>query len=498
MSLGLDDKLNILHRSPLDQLPAIDPESNDMGPELATWVPSRFNIHATDEEGCLLVWNSFSGAISVFPVEQRDEIKSLLTNRQGTEARAEGLIEYLQRRGFLVKQGTDELRRFQLAFGLQYYRNYRSDYLELMLLSSEDCNFRCEYCYENFARGTMQPWVRDSLKKFLTKQFDAGLKNLGVGWFGGEPLYGFEAIEDLGSFFQRESEERGIEYGAGLTTNGYLLTPDVVDKLLSWGTNYIQVTVDGSPEDHDRLRHTRTGEGSFSVIFDNLKKMAQRDDSFTLTIRINFDPESHGRLKEFIKVLGAEFGDDPRFKVLLRPVGRWGGPKDEGVRVCGVEEREMVVETLTEQIKENGFDNFDDLRASGRFGSLVCYASKPNHFIVGASGKLMKCSLALDTHEANVVGKVTRDGEFELDLDKLSFWTEPLFMTTSRCRKCVVLPVCQSLSCPHDRLKNGRLSCPPLRKNAKKRLLWTQKATKKKKASKQVRVKYERNVASVA
>ena len=37
----------------------------------------------------------------------------------------------------------------------------------------------------------------------------------------------------------------------------------------------------------------------------------------------------------------------------------------------------------------------------------VCYAARPYNFIVGASGKLMKCTIALDTQDANVLGRIT-------------------------------------------------------------------------------------------
>ncbi len=474
MSLGLSSKLNILEESPLDQLPPSEPEPMEIEPELARWVASRFNIQTTTQDGSLIVWNSYKGSISVFPAEQRAKVRSLLT-RRGVEARAEGLVGYLQKRGFLVKEGADEYRNFQHRFGRQHYR---TDHLELMLLSSEDCNFRCEYCYEKFVRGTMQPWVRSSIKKFVESRV-GGLRSLSIAWFGGEPLYGFEAVADLGPFFQRVAAEQKISFKSGITTNGYLLTPGAVDKLFDWKIRNFQVTIDGAPEDHDRLRHTRTGQGSFSKILENLKSLRARRDKFRMNIRVNFDPESQSRLEGFIELLGKEFGDDPRFRVLLRPVGRWGGSNDKNLEVCGVEEKDEVIAKLTEQTRKNGLGNFDDLRVTGRFGSLACYAARPNHFIIGADGKVMKCTVALDTKEANIVGRITADGELDMDEEKLAFWTEPVFTGNSKCQKCVILPVCQSLACPYEKLQGAEVACPPLRKNFKRRLIWTKRASEK-------------------
>src|SRR5690606_25148422 len=129
------------------------------------WVPSRYNVRAQTKDGRLILWNTLRGAMSVFNQEQSPEIGSLLSQK-GFEGVPEGLAQYLADRGFLVKKGSNEYRQFQYHFGRQHYR---SDALELFLLSSEDCNLRCKYCYEKLARGTMRPEVRQGGKKMVEK-----------------------------------------------------------------------------------------------------------------------------------------------------------------------------------------------------------------------------------------------------------------------------------------------------------------------------------------
>src|SRR6185295_15549838 len=99
------------------------------------------------------------------------------------EGPLEGIAKYLADRGFLVPESHDEYKVLQLAAGKEHYR---SDILELFLLPSEDCNFRCRYCYESFARGTMAPEVRAGVRKLIEKRI-AGLNRLSIAWFGGEP-----------------------------------------------------------------------------------------------------------------------------------------------------------------------------------------------------------------------------------------------------------------------------------------------------------------------
>lgn len=472
MSVRLSSKLNILQQSPLDQLPSPQPEPLTAEPELAKWVASRFNIQTTTEDGQLIIWNTYSGSMSVFSAAQRPKVRSLLT-RRGVEAKAEGLVGYLKKRGFLVREETDEYRRFQLAFGRYHYR---SDVLELTLLATEDCNFRCQYCYEGFTHGTMQPWVREAIKKLIEVRLPR-LRQLGISWFGGEPLYGFEAIEDLAPFFHKTAEEHSLHFMSHMSTNGYLLTPEVADKLLAWGVRRYQITIDGTPENHDHNRPTRDGQPTFSTIFSNLKALHQRQDDFEIDIRVNFDKLNYPKIGEFLGLVAEEFQCDPRFKIRFRPVGRWGGPNDEDLDVWSEGESTEAMNELQTAANKRGLDSCDDLKFINRFGGQVCYAAQPYHFVIGASGKVMKCTVALDMNEQNVIGSLTPQGNFDLNVDKLALWTEPSFETDSQCQKCPILPHCHGVSCPLKRIVQGLSPCVPLRTNAKTSLLRTHRNT---------------------
>jgi uncharacterized protein len=104
------------------------------------------------------------------------------------------------------------------------------------------------------------------------------------------------------------------------------------------------------------------------------------------------------------------------------------------------------------------------------FGNDACYAARPFNFIVGASGKLMKCTVALDKEDSNVVGRLTENGNLEIDRDKLALWTEPAFESDSKCQKCVILPACQGLHCPLVRMEENRSPCGSVRLNLKQAL----------------------------
>lgn len=458
--------LNILQESPHDHGPkqACAPAATEARP--TPWIPSRYNVRATTDDGRLVLWNSFSGSMSVFNPEQAPSIKAMLS-AVGFEARPEGMVKYLLDRGYLVKQGTDEHRRVQLKFG---QKHYVSDTLQLILLSSEDCNFRCQYCYERFERGTMAPWVRDAVKQLVRRRIDQGLKNLSISWFGGEPLYGFKAIEDLGPYFIEMEQKHSIHLSSQMTTNGYLLTPEVADKLLAWKVLRYQITVDGVPEQHDCNRPTRDGQGTFWTIFENLKSLKRRDTDFTVNLRVNFDKGNYPRMDEFLDLTQRELGGDPRFKLVFAPVGKWGGPNDDELAVCDRNEGADMQRQLRSAAHSRGL-NIGGTLKDIHFGDQVCYAARPHNFIVGASGKLMKCTVALDTEDYNVVGQIGENGDLNIDFDKLALWTEPAFESDRKCRKCVLMPTCQGMYCPLVRFESQKTPCPTTRMNIKKEML---------------------------
>ncbi len=462
---------DVLKRSPLDSSPSATPNvpGSDDTPGAALqrrWKPSRFNVQATATDGWLLLWNTYSGSMNAFRPAQRETVLGLISQKGLSGAEA-GITGYLAKRGYLVPGEADELRRVQYAFGQE---NHRSDRLELILLPSEDCNFRCTYCYESFRRGTMRPEVREGIRK-LVESRASSLRELTVGWFGGEPLYGMEAIEELAPYFAEITEREGIDYFSHITTNAYLLTEEVVDRLLAWRITDFQITLDGLPEDHDRQRPRRDGGGSFQTIYDNLARMSEREDEFSVVIRVNFAPSNVPGLEKFLALLQTRFGNDDRFTLSFHAVGRWGGENDGELAICGTHEAQAVRMRLKAAARSLGLRVTSGWRPGAALGTQVCYAVRPYNFIIGAHGDLMKCTVDLDKKDRNLVGKLLPDGTLDLDVDKMALWTEPAFERDTGCQSCHMLPACQGVHCPQIRMDHKKAPCPGVRRTAKREMI---------------------------
>lgn len=460
MALGLQGSFNILRQSPHDLRDgAVEGARPARDLAVIKWKASRYNIRARSEDGGFILWNTLSNSISVFRGAQIPLVESAL---RGVEAREKGTVKYLVDRGFLIREGVNEYRQFQSRFGAQHYCN---NALELILMASEDCNFRCHYCYEDFVRGTMRPEVRSGIKKLVEKRVKY-LDRLSVSWFGGEPLYGWEAIEELAPFFKEIADRHELSFYGHMTTNGYLLTPDVAARLLSWGVTSYQITLDGVPEDHDRSRPGRDGSGTFAQIYENLLSIAKHPDEFDITIRINLSPGNAPRINELLDRIKTDLGGDPRFNLSFQSVSRWGGSNDANLEVCGAEDGSRLIDNLLSAAKKKGLV-LPTITHVNRFGSNVCYAARPYNYLIGAAGQVMKCTIMLDKDPANVVGTITAEGELILDNDRFAEWTEPVFERDTQCQKCLFLPSCAGAYCPMPRIQGGDRKCVPERSDPK-------------------------------
>lgn len=418
--------------------------------------PSRFNTRRVVEDNGLILFNTFTGALGIFKASVRPRIEALLS-RSGVPKSTDPMVGYLLERGFLVPEGTNELQQVRYVHGKM---QHRTDKMELILLSSEECNFRCTYCYEEFPRGTMEPWVREAVVRWVERRIRT-LTTMKIDWFGGEPLLGFEAIQDIAPKVQAMCREHDVQLLQGMTTNAYLLTPDVFTSLISWGLQDFQITIDGPQKSHDTTRILKDGGGgTYDAIIANLRKITTLPGDCRIALRINFSPENLPYMDEHLEAMKAYFGRDPRFKMRFYPVSKWGGKNDGNLNTCGISAsehaRQLEVKALKKGLQSEGCLE----RISPGSDFTVCYAARPFNFIVGADGKLMKCTLVLDKHDYNVVGTLRRDGRPDVKLDKLVSWVAPYFEEDAGCRKCFFLPVCQGISCPFQRIENNAAPCP--------------------------------------
>ena len=164
-------------------------------------------------------------------------------------------------------------------------RGLAKEILQLIVLPTEQCDFRCTYCYEAFEIGKMNKRIQEAVCRLIERRND--LRYLYLSWFGGEPLVAFDVVKKIGGFAHEHCERNAIEYSANMTTNGYLLDRERAIALLDQKVEGFQISFDGDRDAHDRTRIRANGRGSFDRILKNLEEMMRIDRKFEIVLRIH-------------------------------------------------------------------------------------------------------------------------------------------------------------------------------------------------------------------
>ena len=317
----------------------------------------------------------------------------------------------------------------------------KTDYLHLVLMPTEDCNFRCSYCYENHFKSTMNKEVIDSIYKFLEKhlcEYDA----LRIEWFGGEPLFAYEKVLEISYKMKDICKKYKKPYYASMTTNGYFLNLDTFNKLRKCGILRYQITIDGLERDHDKQRFLADGSGTFSQIINNLKEIRDNVKSslFAITIRSNITEQNYEHFAEFLDFIDKEFGKDPRFNYLWKIA--WNPNAEE----CSSYLPQETLRGLLQESAKRKLNLENSRQQMTKYGN-ICYASNKNSYIIGADARLYKCTVSFDKEE-NQIGRLLSNGEMEIDSKKLQFWTQrKKCYKQSMCEKCYLFPSCMGIYC---------------------------------------------------
>ncbi len=303
----------------------------------------------------------------------------------------------------------------QNVFAEALIASFRNDSLNLILLPTERCNFRCTYCYEDFSIGRMSPETIQGVKRLIDRRLD-GLHALSVSWFGGEPLLARAVIEDISEHIVRATADRpDLHYEGDMTTNGYLLDLSTVERLAGLGIRLFQISLDGPEPFHDRTRVRADGKGSFRQIWQNLLAIRDGTVPVNVLLRIHLTPENLPVMPEFLVQIRETFLHDRRFSVLLKPIEHLGGPNDDTMEIVREEDRSRILAELRAIVLER----VDVHKLFS--GPEVCYAAQPNSLMIRANGLLGKCTVAL-ADPANTIGRLLPDGSLQIDNARLRPW----------------------------------------------------------------------------
>lgn len=303
-----------------------------------------------------------------------------------------------------------------------------SDILRLTIYPTEQCNFRCSYCYQYYENSKMNEQTVDALLSFLSKRLKT-VKVVHVNWFGGEPLLAQDIILKVSNLILDACKtNNSLRYIGNITTNGYLLDILTFSRLVKHGIKTFQITIDGIESVHDKSRKLVNGNGTFKKIWDNLLAIKSSDFKGNVKIRLHYTEENYQDLIPLIKDIKDEFLIDDRFKVYFRPIEKFGGKNDKEIISVPFEKQKEITNYLKSIVGNNE-------KLYNKFDTYICYAAQLNSFIIRANGTIQKCDLGLNL-DANNVGVLNHDGTLTIDKQKFLMWSKGLETRDEKMLSC--------------------------------------------------------------
>jgi uncharacterized protein len=461
--------------------------SESTGSEIHPMQPSIFNLRLPiPSHDSVFLMNTITDAQLVVS----EDVAALLDRAQSGELDASSpsneersALDLLWENGFLVDGRDADRQRLD-----EYLTGVKSNTQELnvTLLTTLQCNFACDYCFQgdhgdyNRSADKMSPETAVRVADWIEREMDrVRPERFVLTFFGGEPLLNLPVMYALAERAWLASQARGITLYINIITNGLLLTPDVVDRMLPFGLNGVKITLDGDRNTHNRMRPLRGGQGTFDRIIENIRRSAGK---CRISIGGNFDEssvESYPALLEFLSA--QEFAGQlvkVNFKPIVRaePVTLKGiipltpvGAKDtlkgtcmtsvgsgagSACDSCNFLDDQMSY--LREETRRHGFRTHDGVHNG------PCHVHMQNAHTIGPDGSLYPCpgftgQLSTSTGHIDDRQEAIRETARERFL-RLSPWKE--------CGDCAYIPVCAGgcVAASHSQL--GDMNVPTCHKRS--------------------------------
>ena len=397
--------------------------------------PSFYNILIKKEDG-IAIFNTRTGKMARCFHGDAKIVEEHLSQKYIEWSHDNQYIVPMYKNGLLVDYNLDEISEMIDKEKDSKFENC----LRLILLPTEQCNFRCVYCYERFRREKMTAKTQAAIVKYIEDNIHK-YNGLILNWFGGEPTEAMDVIENLSVKLIDVCKKNKKAYNAGITTNGYNLTYEIFKKLKKLHVTEYQVTIDGLASIHNAQRVMADGAPTFDVIINNLLAIKNncKSSAITFVLRTNFSKNMLNNVDEFCKFLDKYFSNDKRFKYFWQMVGDYGYVKTEEVRNIFGQSKDY--KWLTENYTERFVNDYTQALYGPDGG--VCYALKRNQLLIDAAGEIRKCTCDLES-EMNHFGTIG----VNFDGAKHEDWLNSRAISRdSQCYFCKKRPLCHNRPC---------------------------------------------------
>lgn len=396
---------------------------------------SNYNFFfKSDRFDCCFIYNSLSNA---FLRLEKSTYNILCELKKDANIEIESTLrQLLTENKILVNSNTEEFLKFKL---FKMLKRYDTTSLSLTIAPTSDCNFRCQYCFENSPKPVyMNDSIQDNLIQFIEKY--KNINHLSITWYGGEPLMAFDRMVSI----TKKIESLNINFESSIITNGYYLTEEVINSLDSLHITMVHITLDGLQEMHNKRRPEKNGDNCFKKIIENIERFKELKPKAQLVIRINVDKENMAEYHKLYSFLQERFNNTianiyPGF--VKKTYGEC--PCSEAMLLSNEEQASFVIEQYK---KYNIIDNTHFLPL---VNYTECLARCINAYLVSPDGYLYKCWTDLGNTDKSI-GNISNNEIILENLSKYLVGGDPF--SDPKCLSCKFLPICGG-GCPHLKLK---------------------------------------------
>jgi uncharacterized protein len=272
------------------------------------------------------------------------------------------------------------------------------------------------------------------------------LKEVVLVFFGGEPLLNFRLMTSVVPSARRKAEEAGKKIEFAVTTNGTLLSEEVVSFLDEQGIG-ATVSIDGDADAHDRFRRLADGSASYEIVLPNVMEMLGKQSRKPAVARVTLAGGADDVIERVEHLLSLGF-----VEVGISPVttGDSGYQLDERAMDALLDQFRVLGERLVEAANADrlfGFSNLIDLLVALHQGERKNYpcGAGLGLFSVDPGGELYACQRV--TGESTFhMGNVS-DG---MNVDRVgAFRSSAHIGRKEQCRECWVRMLCAG-GCYHE------------------------------------------------
>jgi uncharacterized protein len=414
---------------------------------------SRYNFLTPSDDGRMVAYNAVSSGMVLLDADTLREYQTIAAGGDPESVRPKTVTD-LREGHFLIPENLDEIQELKVTNARARFGGTAAG---LTIVPTLSCNFGCSYCYEPLttASGRRPP------HRILDESLDDAILNLAtalvttdgsfhVTWYGGEPLLALRRIETLSRKLMGRCDERKVRYAAGMVTNGYLLTPEVVQRLLDVKVNFLQLTMDGPRAVHDQRRPLAGGGPTYDVILANLLAIAD-SVPIGISLRINADVRNKDSVSELLHELRAHgLHARKRLHVNIAMVHALTPSCQDAVFCMPLAEFSQLEAGFYRTALDLGFQ-------VARYPMPlpgVCGAISVKSLLITPDGEVHKCWSTVGQSDL-AVGRLSPDG-YTPDRGAENRWLSysPFH---EQCLDCDILPLCMG-GCPYRQLCADRMA----------------------------------------